>query len=179
MLASTTRLVKGLSLSEKERAHHSRNRSGWHVFVSRYFLDFKDAPTDIKRSLISSFDPLHQHRVEPRIYDDSDDSACNHNVVIKNGPSIKRGDTMKLACAHWRSMSDAMKESWRKRAEYLNSRPIPGKYLAIPYRLKSNFVSTVLESLTGDWKRTTKKGGTGTCERYSEMVWERTRDGQK
>ena len=153
--------MKNLSLSEKERDHHSRNRSGWHVFVSRYFLDFKDAPTDIKRSLISSLDPLHQHPVDAGIYDDSDDSACNHNVVIKSDPSIKRGDTMKLACAHWRSMSDAMTESWRKRAEYLNLRPIPGKYLAIPYRLKSNFVNTVLESLTGEWKSIRKVFGVG------------------
>ena len=100
MLASTTRSVKNLSLSEKERDHHSRNRSGWHVFVSRYFLDFKDAPTDIKRSLICSLYPLHQQPVDAGVYDDSDDSACNHNVVIKSNPNIKRGDTMRLACAH-------------------------------------------------------------------------------
>ena len=161
MLASTTRLVKDLSLSEKERDHHSRNRSGWHVFVSRYFLDFKDAPTDIKRSLISSLDQLHQHPVDAGIYDDSDDSACNHNVVIKSDQSIKRSDTIKLACAHWRSMSDAMRKIWLKRAEYLNSRPIPGKYLAIPYRLKSDFVRNVLESLTGEWKGICKVCGAG------------------
>ena len=161
MLASTPRSVKNLSLSEKERDHHSRNRLGWHVFVSRYFSDFKDAPPEIKSSLVNSLDALRHQPVDAGMYDDSEDSACNHNVVIKSDPHVKLGDTMKLASAHWRSTSDGMKESWRKRAEYLNSRPIPGKYVAIPYSLKSNFVNTVLESLTGEWKSICKVFGAG------------------
>lgn len=60
---------------------------------------------------------------------------------------------MKLVCSSWRSFSEDMKESWRSRAVYLNSRPIPGQFLVLPSILNSNLVDVVLESLTNEWYR--------------------------
>ena len=52
MNAITPQNVINLPYSEKERLHKSRNRVGHHIFLSRYFSDFKNLSADTKIEVI-------------------------------------------------------------------------------------------------------------------------------
>ena len=150
MYASTSADVRNLPLSDRENNSRSRRRVGYHVYLSRYFLDFNNSSEAIRNKAARA---LPNFRVVNDIFDeDSDDSATNHNVAITNRlPSFRPGDIMKLACMRWRGLPERMRENWRVRARYLNARPLPGEFKKIPLVLQPNFVSTILESLTLEW----------------------------
>ena len=150
MYASSSADVRNLPFSEREDSHRGRRRLGYHVYLSRYFVDFNRSSEAARTKAARA---LPNFQVKKDIFDeDSDDSATNHNVAIINRlPSFRPGDIMKLACIRWRGLSETMRENWRVRARYLNARPLPGEFKKIPLVLQPNFESTILESLTLEW----------------------------
>lgn len=89
--------VRNLPLLYIEKSHRSRKRWGFHVFLSRYFLDSKGA-SDVKRheaglgflGIVIKID----------FDDNSDDGATNYNVdAMEILCSFRTQDTMKLACS--------------------------------------------------------------------------------
>ena len=70
--------IQNLPLSYIEKSHRSRKRLGFHVFLSRYFLDFKGA-SDVERNEVAL--GLPGIVIKDEFDDDSDNSAANHNVM--------------------------------------------------------------------------------------------------
>ena len=94
--------------------------------------------------------------------DDSDDSAANHNVDGREILcSFRTQDVMKLACSRWRLACSEVRESWKFWANYLNSKSLPGRFIALPPALEVNLLSTVRQSSTAEWIKFTSDLTTG------------------
>lgn len=84
--------------------------------------------------------------------DNSDNSATNHNIDVRKILfSFRIQDILKLAYSRWKLARSEVRESWKVRANYLNSKPLPGRLIALPPALEVNLLSTLLYSLTSEW----------------------------
>ena len=72
MIALSKNKIINLPVSSKERAHHSRSRKGYHVFLSWYFGKYNLLSEEDKHTMFSSSNPLIMGNSED---DDSIDSA--------------------------------------------------------------------------------------------------------
>lgn len=146
MNANTPKDVITLALSEKERMHSSRNRKGCHVFLSRYFLDYKNLSPDEK------IDLLYENTDGPENpYDDV------NSVDTPPQERITCGQICRKAWAHYRGLESAVRDSWDKRATRLNKLLVPGKIVKIPEEIEKSEIETLLkECITDEWKRSSK-----------------------
>ena len=146
MNATTPRNVKNLPISEKERLHKSRNRVGHHIFLSRYFLDFKNLSSDEKIEVI--YGPGGEPD-NPYGDVDSVDTPPQERITV--------GDISRKAWAHYRELPPRMKSAWQKRATMLNKLPVPGKIEEIPAEIEeSGMLNLVKASITDEWQRISK-----------------------
>ena len=129
--------------THKELGSKSRNRSGFHVFISCFFHDFKKLSIDEQRQQLSVLD-----ETSSRESVDSTDTDFY---------KIKHPDVMKLGCYYWRNnVPPQVKEAWTRRAEYLNSREVPGKFVTVPAEIGGGGLSTndfLMEALTVEWSK--------------------------
>ena len=108
----------------------------FHFFLSSYSLDFRGA-LDVERNEAAL--GLPSIVIQDDFDDNSDNSAANHNVDVSELPcSFKTQDMMRLACFRWRLACSEFRESWKVRANYLNSKPLPGRFIALPPALRVN-----------------------------------------
>jgi hypothetical protein len=130
--------VINLSLSVREERHQSNTRIGYHVFLSRFFLDFKDRPRDVQQGLVA-------HLVSR--YDSDEDSVNS----LDSEEGIKVTMIIKLASTRWNNFDLSLREAWQRRAEQLNAMPRPGKFVC----LNDFHIGTddILQSLTVEWRR--------------------------
>eukprot|EP00978_Attheya_sp_CCMP212_P000940 scaffold1989_cov39-Attheya_sp.AAC.1 len=133
----TPEMVMGLPLNEREEGHKSRNRVGFHVYLSRFCMDFKALSEEEKRAEAEAIDALVvQQYFEGLLgyaeHDDSDDSVL---TVHSDQHQIKHVLVMQLACSKWWHFSAHLKDGWKSRAMWLNSRPVPGKFSIMPDEL--------------------------------------------
>ena len=144
MNASSSEEVTLLPLNHKEVEHRSRSRRGFHVYLSRIFFDFKTQTDTQKRDELSSVsDGISQTCYESVVSIDSVDSI----------EVIKHIEVMRLACHRWRRLSEDMVNAWKKWAENLNRRPIPGRFYSLPPQVSDNLLENVLASMTLDWEK--------------------------
>ena len=73
-------------------------------------------------------------------------------------PNIKVWEVMKLAFLRWKDFPPHHIESWNQRAEWLNSRPLPGRFVNVPgvLRQEDTLEVNVCKLLTCDWYRMVK-----------------------
>ena len=145
MNVSSPKHIKKLFMNRRERLHEGRNRLGFHVFLSRFIMDFRMLP-------------LHQQKI--KIYNDlsinlfppddvSIDSTCS---CIDE--KVKHKYVMKLACKYWSCLySNKMKNAWKDRAIILNARKLPGKFTTVPNNITCDLNNNVMDSLTYEWKK--------------------------
>lgn len=154
MFASTSCAIETLPLSQRERDHRSRTRLGFHVFVSRFFADFKTLQDEEKWERVSTLMGVRRHR-EDIIEIHSDESVDSSDSDESTIPVYQ---VMRLACIEWRSMPPHHIESWSVRAEMLNRRPLPGRFVLIPGVLGEGQIMErhVKEALSGEWERIVK-----------------------
>lgn len=136
--------VEQLKMNDKEKEHKSRNRLGYHVFLSRYVEDFKLLPIHIKRHLI--FENLHINLFPP---DDQSIDSTN-SILLERVPYQY---VMKSACREWSIVySNQLKQAWKKRALKLNRRKLPGKFIKIPREINDSVNTKLMQSLTYEWQ---------------------------
>ena len=146
MEASTLPSILNLPLSEKEREHKSRNRIGPHVFLSRFFFDFKKLSPDEKTDLIYG-----ASGTAPSPYDDID------SVDTPPDQRIPVGEISRKAWHHYRCLPADMKEAWGKRARKLNKLPVPGRVTVLPREIEEYQIQDLLTvTITDEWQRSTK-----------------------
>ena len=145
MNVSSPKHIKKLFMNRRERLHEGRNRLGFHVFLSRFIMDFRMLP-------------LHQQKI--KIYNDlsinlfppddvSIDSTCS---CIDE--KVQQKYVMKIACKYWSCLySNKMKNAWKDRAIILNARKLPGKFITVPNNITHDLNNNVMDSLTYEWKK--------------------------
>lgn len=137
MNASTSTDIATLPFTRKELAHTSRNRSGFHLFISIFFSDFKERSDVEKEELLR----------DASIWDGDTFEVNPSSLLSPPTPTVV--DIMRLGCKRWRSASKEVKNAWRNRAVALNALPIPGRFCAMPVAINVN--ADITESMTLDW----------------------------
>ena len=60
------------------------------------------------------------------------DSTDTNSVLVRGDEALTYMKKFRIACRKWRMLAERRKEAWRKRAESLNSRPLPGRVIVVP-----------------------------------------------
>ena len=89
--------------------------------------------------------------------DNSDDvmsiNSTNADCIMERGEQdkVRHRMTMKHACSVWRNFWDNIKEAWKECVEYLNSRDILGKFIALPVVVVPPAIT--MDRLTIKWSK--------------------------
>ena len=157
MEVSTPLEILKLRLNKKEREHRSRKRLGFHVYLSRFFFDFK------------CLEPQEQHNI---IYQSlgiklgllalgDDDSIDSTDSIWSYGVSHRL--VFRAACHRWsHELTADLRKAWEKRAQRLNRRKLPGELKEVPMELLQHdnnekneidvLKTNVMMSLTSEWE---------------------------
>lgn len=130
-----------------KKKNRGRNRCGYGVFLSMFFVDFKTLSPDTKSELLVA----HAVREDDEIDLISIDSTLTPPDRVP--PSVH--EVIRLAARHWRLLPPSVTDAWNERAEILNSRPLSGKFIKIPKVIKVS--SDVIKSMTLDWEEFTRQ----------------------
>ena len=95
--------------------HPSRNRKGYHVFLSWYFSEF-NVLNDNDKLLITS--PYYN-------LEESDDESTTIHVSL----------VMKAAASHWKHSSTEYRVAWSECANQLNTQRLPGSFRILPLEI--------------------------------------------
>ena len=111
-----------------EVEHRSRTRHVWHIYLSRYMIDFK------KLDKMDQLEKIKGRKwraaAEADELENSDDEDST-DTPIKEEP-IPAGAKIRLASVHWHSLPDIIRGAWKIRAAKLNLRKLPGSFDVIP-----------------------------------------------
>lgn len=144
MNISQPRYVTKLFINTKEEEHKSRNRLGFHVFLSRYIYDFRKLSLMQQKHLVKM-------KLSINFFPREDVSIDSTSSLIDE--KVKHCYVMKLACNEWKKIyNNKMKIQWQKRATILNARKLPGKFVNIPINIKDKLHNHVMDSLTYEWE---------------------------
>eukprot|EP00957_Ditylum_brightwellii_P000885 70195-Ditylum_brightwellii.AAC.1 len=114
-------LLLFLSLSQRKKKSTSRKKSGYNIFVSWFYLDFKLLKEGEKETyLISS----GVWAVPAFIVSDEDSTRTPSTY----GPH----HVMKATARLWHLLDGNVHEAWKKRAIRLNMVPLPGSFWRFP-----------------------------------------------
>ena len=145
MNARVPKDVIKLCLNKKEILHNSRNRLGFHVFLSRFIQDFRNLSLEQQRLKIHNeiFINLFPH-------DDVSIDSTSSMIVEK----VHHKFMMKLACKYWSHMyNNKMKNAWKDCAIILNSTKLPGKFVSIPNDITCELNNHIMDFLTYKWEK--------------------------
>jgi hypothetical protein len=140
MDALSAAAIVNLPLNEKEDGHPGRIRKAYHVYLSRFFMDFKELSVSDKDEFFNLYS---------NIVNDGDNNDDDSEVNSLDTPP--RPNLMRVAGLRWRVMPPNSRGGWQQRANWLNSRPIPGKFLSFPDGACDH--PEVLNAMTLDWAR--------------------------
>ena len=136
-------MIIQLEISEKEFNNHSQKRLGYHVYLSRYFMEFKALELEQQAAEL----------VEKLVWEQIDDESSVDSVSTPRRASTT--DVMKAAGKNWSGVCKDLKEAWKCRATNLNQRPrTNGHFEVMPRIVMTNteFLNKiVLESLSMEW----------------------------
>ena len=134
--------ITTLPVTAKEKAHTSRKRLGYHVYVSHSYSEFSTMTHEEKAELLVQYSVWPEEFVE--------DDASFNSILTPRTPNPC--EVMKLLARKWHAASSPIKEGWKKRAKNLNLRvPNDGKFTNVPCDLYANLEREVLASLSNDW----------------------------
>ena len=150
----TANEIVELPLNKKEKNHRSRTRLAFHVYLSRYFFDFKRRSINEQNAQIFEVLGVRLGRLllEDAEYDSTDSADYNPRVRVKVPRHIH---TLRCAARRWNAMADDLKEAWGIRASRLNDRPLSGSFLDVPQTIGGDngdsLRTYVLAALSEDW----------------------------
>ena len=143
--------VMKLPLSTREKNNDNRNQIGFHVFLLRFFVDFKQMDTtqqqhylaDVLR--IEGFPSIANYYYAVANDDDAYIDSTDSSICVRHQ------DVMRAACLEWNNSSEAVKNLWKSRAEYLNTLPVPGQLNTIA-GTRRELETTMIQATYLDWK---------------------------
>lgn len=137
--------VLNLPISYKEKHHNSRDRLGYHVYLSQYFLRYKQLSYDEKCKIMVDNGVWGENT-------EDDDNISIDSVLTPQTPTST--DVMKAAGFYWsNTIDERMKDAWKERANLLNRRPNNnGVFTEIPSPISELCITkAIVESLSIDW----------------------------
>ena len=84
-----------------------------------------------------------------------DDDECSYDST-DSPVHIRHQDVMKAACIQWRNSLETIRGSWRKRADFLNTLPVPGRLNNITGS-RTIIEKQMIEAVYLDWKNLCRK----------------------
>ena len=131
-------------ITDKERTHHSRNRIGYHVYLSAYFTYFTSLSYEEKKEIL----------VKYRVWNREDDAFFEEDDSVFTPIQPRASDVMKAAARKWAATDEDFKKAWKDRASELNERPRnDGKFENVPTVIvDTSMYQNVMQSLTLDWR---------------------------
>ena len=117
--------IKRLPLSFREKINDNRNRKGFHVYLSCFFLEFKKAEKTqqheyLAETLRTEGLPSVANYYAQALDDDASIDSTDSSVCVRHQ------DVMKAACIAWSNSSEAVRKAWNLRANFLNKLPVHG-----------------------------------------------------
>lgn len=132
--------IERLKISYREKANDNQNQKGYHVYLSWFFIDFRYLNIFEKQEYLASV--FKDMPSVSGIY--LDDDECSYD-------STDSPVHMKAACIQWRNSPEIIRESWRKRANFLNTLPVPGRLNNITGS-RTIIEKQMIEAVYLDWK---------------------------
>ena len=153
MDAITPFAIRKQRMNKREEEHTSRERLGFHVFISRFFFDFKKLSLAQKHLYLFKQDGLLQGMYTAI----GDDESIDSTDSLLTDP-ISRVVIYRSACLEWKYHTSAQqKKAWTTRAKFLNNRKLPGKFMQVPWTGHTNSVEDrLLQSLSFEWNLVVK-----------------------
>ena len=148
---TTADAVISLPFTSKEKQHTSRQRYGYHVYLSFYYTSFKKLNSNEQQAVGRDMSLGENLRVVVNNEGDDDVSCDSTDTPIQILPP----EIMRYIARKWKASSVEIKDSWKLRAHHLNQQPrIDGTFDKIPTSLLSptHLEDHLLESLTRDWQ---------------------------
>ena len=133
-----------LPFSEKELYAPSRNKNGYTTYLSWYVIQFNELGDKTKKSVCSNGVIVGREGME---------GNADDNDSVQSEEKIAYYEIMKLAVAKWRKMTPELKNSWKERADLVNSLPLLGKFETIPEHINPIQDSVILETLNQEFTR--------------------------
>ena len=145
--------IERLPLSYREQQNENRNRKGFYVFLSRFFLDFGHLETHEKHDYLA--EKLKEvpgvAAIYAPIWDEEASFDSTDSTIV-----IRMQDIMKAACMDWRESSEAIKLAWQRRADFLNTLPVFGRLEHIDGS-RNDLENNTIEAIFLDWKYLSKR----------------------
>eukprot|EP00978_Attheya_sp_CCMP212_P008128 scaffold18931_cov62-Attheya_sp.AAC.4 len=116
--------IVNLPLNEKEDGHPGRIHKAYHIYLSRFFMDFKELSLSDKNEFLNLYANINSDG------DNNDDDSDVNSLDTPPRPNL---------------------DGWQQRTNWFNSRPIPGKFLSFPDGACDH--PEVLNAMTLDWAR--------------------------
>eukprot|EP00978_Attheya_sp_CCMP212_P008771 scaffold20606_cov58-Attheya_sp.AAC.1 len=114
--------IVNLPLNEKEDGHPGRIRRAYHIYLSRFFMDFKELSLSDKDEFLHFYTNINS----------DGDNNNDDDLDVNSLDTPPRPNLMSVAGLRWRLLSPNSQDGWKQRANRLNSRPIPGNFLSFP-----------------------------------------------
>jgi hypothetical protein len=153
--------IRNRNPTNKELYHPSRNRKGYHVFISQCYADFKKLTEQQQQEQLAFY----------HIWIDNDEVSVDS---VMTPSTFNHVHIMKLCNRLWTSASDDVRNGWKCRAEYLNMLPRKdGRFDSLHQNLHhGSLTSNILESLSYDWIHLCKTLNTTICRSNTTKVGE-------
>ena len=127
--------ITNLPKSEEDINNDSRNRKGYHTYISHFF---------------SGFELLSKEEQDVVLVDNADDVTVDSVMTPR---TEKAYEFLKAASIRWRNFSTKVQTTWKERAAALNLLPVKGKVKRMPRALKLPLLNNnVIDSLKHDWR---------------------------
>ena len=140
-----------------ELEHQSRERHGFHLFMSRYNIEFKNLEKMDQLERIKGREWRVAHdRDLPTFVIDCDEDSTDTPIC---DTAIKGYEIMRASGMKWRNLSMECKMSWKRRAIKLNKRKLPGKFNRVPLvflQQTISFEQAALNSMSKEWMNISK-----------------------
>ena len=151
--------IFNLPYNFKERAHRSRTRLGFHVYLSWYIPEFRVLPKNAQLELVKGRELRVANLVDltvnvgPEVIE-LDDSSFDSTDTPEEQKPIKGFELMRVAGFHWNGLEEYTRIAWKNRAKKLNRRVLPGKFTRVPLNFAAgemSFEEAALSSMSNEW----------------------------
>jgi hypothetical protein len=129
-----------LPFSKKEILARNRTKTGYNVYQSWFYHDWKLCSDDEQRGALIQYSV---HSGEE--YDDEDS--------VISDPAITAVDVLRLCAKYWGGLTELTRRAWQNRAILVNQLPVLGAFTAVPAIVDEKLV---MLALTNEFDRISK-----------------------
>ena len=126
--------ILSLPYTNIELSSHNRKRTAYHTFLSVYCIEFNKLNYIKRKHLLT----------ENRIFTLEQYEEHENSPILFDEPAPTPSDRARLASRHWASLTPDLRQSWKERAELVNTLPVIGTFDVIPAEVNDDVILTAL-----------------------------------